>query len=81
MRALIWLLRLVLFLVLLGLAAKNVEPVSLRFYFAREWQVSLALLIFLSFSTGTLAGMLGMLAIRRRAKAAAEQAQSAVIRP
>lgn len=45
MRYLKWLLRVMLFLVLLGWAVRNEQPVPLRFYPGYEWQASLAVIM------------------------------------
>ena len=37
MRYLIWFLRIVLFLLLLGFTVRNVETVTLHYYFGYEW--------------------------------------------
>ena len=42
MRILVWL---VLFILLLAFAAKNTEPVALRFYFDLAWQMPLVALL------------------------------------
>ena len=57
MRILTWTIRLVLFLVLVALAAKNIEPVTLRFYFDLAWQAPLAVMLFAAFALGALAGL------------------------
>ena len=46
MRIVTWTIRLVVFLLLIALAAKNVEPVTLRFYFDLALQAPLVLLLF-----------------------------------
>lgn len=60
-RLLGWLLKGVLFLLLLGLAVKNSEPVVLRYYFGFEWHAPMALLLFTFFVGGALLGLLAML--------------------
>lgn len=61
MRYLVWLLRLVVFLVLLGFAVKNEQPAMLRFYFGYEWNTSLVVLLMFFFIAGTFTGILAML--------------------
>lgn len=56
MRALIWLVRLFLFLVLFGFALKNDEVVVLHFFFGAQWQVPLVLVILLFVVIGALIG-------------------------
>jgi lipopolysaccharide assembly protein A len=61
MRYLIWLLRAVLFLVLLGFAIKNDQPIVLRYFFGYEWQASLVLVLLLFFAVGVGIGMFALL--------------------
>lgn len=62
MKALIWLLRVIVFIVLFGLAVKNSGLVDLRFFFAQQWQVPLSLVILLAFVAGVGVGLSAMLA-------------------
>jgi uncharacterized integral membrane protein len=57
MRALIWLFRLFLFLLLFGFAVKNDDVVVLRFFFGAEWHVPLVLVILLFVVIGVLIGV------------------------
>ena len=59
MRYLTWLLRLLVFLVLLGFALKNADPVTLQFYLGAQWQASLALVVLVFFAAGVAAGVVG----------------------
>ena len=61
MRYLTWLLRIALFLVLLGFAVKNDQPVVLRYFFGYEWQSSLVVVLLLFFAVGVGIGMLALL--------------------
>jgi putative membrane protein len=61
MRYMIWLLRAVLFLILFGFAMKNDQPVVLHYFFGREWQTSLILILLLFFAVGVSVGMLAVL--------------------
>ena len=61
MRYLIWFLRIVLFLLLLGFTVRNVETVTLRYYFGYEWQAPLVLIILLFFALGVAIGILSCL--------------------
>ncbi|ARO88672.1 DUF1049 domain-containing protein [Nitrosospira lacus] len=61
MRYLIWFLRVVLFLLLLGFAVRNAETVTLHYYFGYEWQASLVLVILLFFALGVAIGILSCL--------------------
>lgn len=61
MRALIWIVRGILFVILLGLAIKNSTDVELRFFFDASWQAPLSLVVLLAFASGVLAGILAFL--------------------
>ena len=61
MRYLVWFLRAVMFLVLLGFAIKNDQPVVLRYFFGYEWQASLVLILLLFFAVGMGMGVLAVL--------------------
>ena len=61
MRYLVWLLRAVLFLLLLGFAVKNDQPVVLKYFFGFEWQTSLVVILLCFFTVGVLIGVLAML--------------------
>lgn len=56
-----WLVKGLLFLLLLGLAIKNSDPVTLRYYLGLEWQAPMALVLFVFFLAGALMGLLAML--------------------
>lgn len=73
MRYLIWLLRAVLFFMLLGFAVKNDQPVVLRYFFGYEWQASLVVILLLFFAVGVAVGMLALLSniFRQRKEIAA----------
>jgi uncharacterized integral membrane protein len=47
----------ILFILLLGLAIKNVEPVELHYYLGSVWRAPLSLMLLVSFFAGTLAGV------------------------
>ena len=61
MRALLWILRGIVFIALLGLAIKNSGEVELRFYFDAHWQVPLSLLLLAALLLGVALGMLALL--------------------
>ena len=62
MRYLNWVLRIVLFIGLLGFAVKNDQPITLRYFFGYEWQSSLVIILLIFFAVGTVVGVLAMLA-------------------
>ena len=61
MRVLAWAIRFALFVVLLALAARNTDPVTLRFYFDLAWQAPLAALLLAFFAAGAVLGLIAML--------------------
>ena len=61
MRYLVWLLRAVMFIVLLGFAVKNDQPVVLRYFFGFEWQASLVVILLVFFAVGLGIGVLAVL--------------------
>ena len=80
MRIVTWTIRLIVFVLLVAFAAKNVEPVTLRFYFDLALQTPLILALFGAFALGALFGVLSLLgtllrqrreisSLRRRASA------------
>ena len=60
MRYLVWLLRAVMFIVLLGFAVKNDQPVLLSYFFGYEWHASLVVILLLFFTVGTGVGVLAV---------------------
>jgi lipopolysaccharide assembly protein A len=60
MRYVIWLLRAILFLILLGLAVKNDQPVSLYYFLGFKWETSLVVIMLLFFLAGAIVGMLAV---------------------
>ena len=60
MRIVTWALRLIVFLLLVAFAAKNVEPVTLRFYFDLALQAPLVVVLFCCFAAGVLFGILAL---------------------
>ena len=61
MRIVTWAIRLVLFVLLIALAAKNIEPATLRFYFDMALQAPLIVLLFGAFVAGAVFGVLALL--------------------
>ena len=57
MRILTWAIRIALFILLLALAARNTDPVTLRFYFDLAWQAPLALVLLVFFVAGAALGL------------------------
>ncbi|HEU5178812.1 MAG TPA: LapA family protein [Burkholderiales bacterium] len=61
MRIVTWTIRVLVFLLLVAFAAKNVEPVTLRFFFDLTLQTPLVLALFGCFALGVLFGILALL--------------------
>ena len=77
MRIVTWTIRLAVFLLLIAFAAKNVEPVTLRFYFDLALQAPLVLVLFGFFVLGALFGIAALLAtvLRQRREISALKKQ------
>jgi putative membrane protein len=58
MRYLVWLLRLTLFLLLLGFALKNSDPVVVHYYFGAEWRAPLVFVLLICLVAGAALGIL-----------------------
>lgn len=56
-----WIFRAALFIVLLGFAVKNDQPVTLRYFFGYEWQSSLVIVVLIFFAFGAVVGVISML--------------------
>jgi uncharacterized integral membrane protein len=61
MRLLTWAIRVALFVLLLAFAAKNTDPVTLRFYFGLAWQAPLVAILLAFFAAGVALGLMAML--------------------
>lgn len=61
MKILLWLLRAILFVILLGLAIKNSSDVELRFFFDARWQAPLSIVVLISLAIGVALGLLALL--------------------
>jgi lipopolysaccharide assembly protein A len=61
MRIVTWTIRVLVFLLLVAFAAKNVEPVTLRFFFDLALQTPLVLALFAFFALGALFGIFALL--------------------
>jgi uncharacterized integral membrane protein len=53
-----WLARGLLFLLLLALVARNMEPVTLRFFLGRSWEMPLMMALLAFFALGAVLGVL-----------------------
>jgi putative membrane protein len=87
MRILLLLLKAVLFLLMLGFAFKNTDPVVVHYFPGAQWQAPLVLVLLVSFGIGIAAGVMASLGIiirqwreiqsLRRASATSPVAESA----
>ena len=62
MRYFNWILRIVLFLALLGFAFKNKQQVTLSYFFGFEWETPLVVVLLIFFFAGAAVGMLAVFA-------------------
>lgn len=85
MRVLVWVLRAAVFLLLLGLAAKNSGIVTLQLFFGATWHVPLVFVMLLFFAAGALVGLTAALATlfrqRREIARLRRESGSAMARP
>jgi uncharacterized integral membrane protein len=83
MRIVTWTIRLVLLLFLVVLAARNVEPVTLRFYSDFAWQAPLIVLLFGAFAAGALFGILALVStlLRQRREISALKKKLSPLEP
>ncbi len=63
MRYISWLFQMLVFIILLGFALKNGQPVTLHYFFGYEWQSSLVIALLLFFTVGAVLGILATLGI------------------
>ncbi len=57
MKVFVWLLRVALFIVLLGFAVKNSSMVTLHFFFDAAWPLPLVAVMLIFFAAGAVAGL------------------------
>ncbi|MBL8501803.1 MAG: LapA family protein [Rhodocyclaceae bacterium] len=84
MKYLVWLLRIVLFVLLLGFAVKNSGVVTLHFFFDAAWPLPLVAVMLIFFAAGAVAGLsaaLGTFLRQRRELLRLRQALEAAGRP
>jgi len=83
MRIVTWTIRIVVFLLLAAFAAKNVEPVSLRFYFDLALTAPLIVMLLGFFAAGALFGVLALVGtlLRQRREISLLKKQAAPVQP
>ena len=77
MRALVWSLRIAIFLVLFAFAVKNTEMAAVRFPFGLESEVPLIVVMLVAFGLGIFAGVLAMIGPLFRSKRQAAKLRKA----
>ena len=63
MRFISWLFQMLIFIMLLGFALKNAQPVTVYYFFGFEWQSTLVIVMLLFFVVGAALGILATLGI------------------
>jgi len=83
MRIVTWSIRLVVFLLLAAFAAKNAEPVALRFYFDLVFTAPLIVILLAFFAGGALFGVLALLGalLRQRREISLLKRQAGTLEP
>jgi uncharacterized integral membrane protein len=61
MRYLLWIVKIALFAFMLTLAAKNTDPVAVRYFLGYEWRAPLIFVMLVVFCVGAAFGLLGAL--------------------
>jgi uncharacterized integral membrane protein len=81
MRIVTWTIRLLVFVLLVAFGAKNVESVTLRFYFGVEVATPLILALFGAFALGAFFGVLSLLGrvLRQRREISALKKRSTAV--
>lgn len=62
-KALVWLLRIVVFIGLFGLAVKNSGPMELRFFLEHTWTAPISVVILVVFAVGVAVGLTAALGV------------------
>lgn len=65
---LVWLLRIVVFIALFGLAIKNSGPMELRFFLDQAWTAPISVVILTVFAIGVVVGLTAALGVFLRPK-------------
>jgi uncharacterized integral membrane protein len=58
MRYLLWIIKFLLFVLVLSFAVKNTDPVTVRYYLGTEWQAPLILVLLIAFCAGAAVGLM-----------------------
>jgi len=68
MRLILWLLRIVVFVLLVSFIAKNFEPVTLHYYLDYEYQLPLSIVLLIFLALGMIIGYFSFLGNKSRKK-------------
>ena len=68
MRLISWLLRIVVFVLLVSFIAKNFEPVTLHYYLDYEYQLPLSIVLLIFLALGMIIGYFSFLGNKSRKK-------------
>lgn len=68
MRLILWLLRIVVFVLLVSFVAKNFDAVTLHYYLDYEYQLPLSILLLIFFALGMFIGYLSFLGSKFKRK-------------
>lgn len=68
MRLIFWLLRIVVFVLLVSFIAKNFEPVTLHYYLDYEYQLPLSIVLLIFLALGMIIGYFSFLGNESRKK-------------
>ncbi|MCF8198990.1 MAG: LapA family protein [Sulfuritalea sp.] len=63
LKFLVWLLRIVVFIALFGLAIKNSGPMELRFFLDQAWTAPISVVILVVFAIGVVVGLTAALSV------------------
>jgi lipopolysaccharide assembly protein A len=58
MRYVFWIIKLLLFVLVLTFAVKNTDPVTVRYYLGSQWQPPLVLVVLIAFCVGAVVGIM-----------------------
>ncbi len=81
MRLLATLVKVAVFVLLLGFAIRNTDPVTLRYYFDTEWRTPLVALLFAFFAAGAVLGVLSCLGLIFRQRRQLARRETAPVAP
>jgi lipopolysaccharide assembly protein A len=74
---LLWIFRILVFVILLGFALKNTDPVAVQFWLGMQWEAPVVFVLLAAFVLGAIGGVLASLGVifRRRREIASLRKQ------